>query len=400
MISRNRLAFLLLVPMPLLLASRYDALSVASRWALDFYKANISELQGQNICNFHPTCSQFSKQAIDRYGFVPGILMTADRLERCNPYAWDYCGSFYHGVTDGRMNDPVEAHLLFSSRKTGPAPTLHSPAIRLPQDSMLPNQLAFANYLFAQADYQRAIGEYQRFLFSDSSKSLQTYARFMLAEAFYQAGDYRQAERAFRDALSIQHYQLAWLGLARSLLAQNRLAAARHYASAITDSALGRQALVLQARSYAQQFDFAASARVLRTVSNDSLLALAAQLDGARLANRNRLIATLLSTAVPGLGQTYAGRAGDGFYTLLTVATAGITSWYYWQHHQQQDPNYLKFGLCAGLGIVFHLGNIYGANIAARDYNQLQQRRYLERIESLLRQSDSMPDYHRCCLGD
>ena len=36
------------------------------------------------ICNFTPTCSEYTKQAIDRYGLRKGIQLGFHRIRRCN----------------------------------------------------------------------------------------------------------------------------------------------------------------------------------------------------------------------------------------------------------------------------------------------------------------------------
>ncbi|MEK9165328.1 MAG: membrane protein insertion efficiency factor YidD [Patescibacteria group bacterium] len=36
-------------------------------------------------CRFYPTCSEFSYQAIEKYGIIKGGFMSAKRLLRCNP---------------------------------------------------------------------------------------------------------------------------------------------------------------------------------------------------------------------------------------------------------------------------------------------------------------------------
>ena len=38
------------------------------------------------VCRFWPTCSQYSYQAIDRYGAVRGIWLSLRRLSRCHPF--------------------------------------------------------------------------------------------------------------------------------------------------------------------------------------------------------------------------------------------------------------------------------------------------------------------------
>ena len=49
-----------------------------------FYQTFISSQDGDN-CPMRPSCSQFGFEALRRYGFFQGSLMTADRLVRDNP---------------------------------------------------------------------------------------------------------------------------------------------------------------------------------------------------------------------------------------------------------------------------------------------------------------------------
>lgn len=38
-------------------------------------------------CRFHPTCSDYAGQAIERFGVLKGGFMAARRLFRCNPWS-------------------------------------------------------------------------------------------------------------------------------------------------------------------------------------------------------------------------------------------------------------------------------------------------------------------------
>ena len=49
------------------------------------YKLFISPLLGQT-CRFSPSCSSYSMQAIERFGFFKGSYLTARRLMRCHPW--------------------------------------------------------------------------------------------------------------------------------------------------------------------------------------------------------------------------------------------------------------------------------------------------------------------------
>jgi len=35
-------------------------------------------------CNFSPSCSEYSRQAIEKYGLIKGILLAYQRIRRCN----------------------------------------------------------------------------------------------------------------------------------------------------------------------------------------------------------------------------------------------------------------------------------------------------------------------------
>lgn len=37
-------------------------------------------------CRFYPTCSQYSLQAIEKYGVLRGLLLSIWRILRCNPF--------------------------------------------------------------------------------------------------------------------------------------------------------------------------------------------------------------------------------------------------------------------------------------------------------------------------
>jgi len=38
-----------------------------------------------SACRFHPTCSEYTEEAVRKYGAGKGLLMGLKRLSRCNP---------------------------------------------------------------------------------------------------------------------------------------------------------------------------------------------------------------------------------------------------------------------------------------------------------------------------
>jgi putative component of membrane protein insertase Oxa1/YidC/SpoIIIJ protein YidD len=70
--------------------------------------------QGPPSCNFTVTCSHFLTRAVQKYGFVHGLLMGGDRLFRCNRG-----GRKFYRIDPGTghaIDYPVETYYIGTSR--------------------------------------------------------------------------------------------------------------------------------------------------------------------------------------------------------------------------------------------------------------------------------------------
>ena len=58
-------------------------------WLIEWYQKNISSwLESKNIhCKYYPTCSEYTKQAIQKYGAVRGTIKGIYRILKCNPFS-------------------------------------------------------------------------------------------------------------------------------------------------------------------------------------------------------------------------------------------------------------------------------------------------------------------------
>ena len=58
-------------------------------YLIDLYQKNISKiLEIKNIrCKFYPTCSEYTRQAIEKYGVIKGCMLGCVRILKCNPFS-------------------------------------------------------------------------------------------------------------------------------------------------------------------------------------------------------------------------------------------------------------------------------------------------------------------------
>lgn len=52
---------------------------------INFYQKAVSPLFGQH-CRYYPSCSQYAKEAIIRYGAIKGGWLAVKRIMRCNQF--------------------------------------------------------------------------------------------------------------------------------------------------------------------------------------------------------------------------------------------------------------------------------------------------------------------------
>lgn len=106
-------------------AAAEDTISFSSRLAsseirmvmtglIGLYQTYVSP-QGPPGCNFTLTCSHFMSEAVCRYGLFFGLLMTADRLERCVKVTPPYYP--IDPVTGRAVDYPVESYYWFTRRR-------------------------------------------------------------------------------------------------------------------------------------------------------------------------------------------------------------------------------------------------------------------------------------------
>jgi putative membrane protein insertion efficiency factor len=81
-----------------------NAFSRALSWPLiglvKLYRVTLSPWLGMN-CRFQPTCSEYTIEALKKYGIFKGAWLAAKRIVRCHPWG----GSGYDPVPDNPRDE-------------------------------------------------------------------------------------------------------------------------------------------------------------------------------------------------------------------------------------------------------------------------------------------------------
>ena len=67
---------------------RYIAVKILKIYqkTLSFDYGIFKVLYPHGFCRFHPTCSEYAIQSVEKYGFIKGGIKAAWRVLRCNPF--------------------------------------------------------------------------------------------------------------------------------------------------------------------------------------------------------------------------------------------------------------------------------------------------------------------------
>lgn len=227
------------------------------------------------------------------------------------------------------------------------------------------NRLKFANYLFCQQDYLRAVDEYEAYLlyetndtvlfkvgyayrmmgrFSDavvtqkrllSAGNLQNMKRIEIFGNYFIAGDYQ----SFRNMYSNEDLD--------EYVYQNRLNKLYYISYLIDDSSLPPE------DEFLSTFNPEEKPEMLKFYMRK-----------LNPGYKSPTTAALLSAAIPGMGKIYTEDYGDGITAFLVNGLLAYLTYDNFNNNRQ-----LRGWIFAGLTAFFYAGNVYGSAASAQIYN-------------------------------
>jgi len=241
------------------------------------------------------------------------------------------------------------------------------------------NIRSFAEYLFDDGQYLRAVGEYQRYLFATDSFPQNADSIFFkialcyrFSENYKKSIDYFQKIASGYQQSNLLDETYLEMGVCYSLtdnFEESNKILKSHFLSELSKDVdpRAKQLVVLnhiQKKEWNEAMEFSDDTNSL----SNQLSAFVEK--GQNLPQKNRFVSGLFSAVIPGSGKYYCNRPMDGFNSFVI---AGITGWQAYEGFDEDGLHSVKGWIFGVLGGIFYLGNIYGSVVAADIYNEEQE---------------------------
>lgn len=260
------------------------------------------------------------------------------------------------------------------------------------------DQFRFASRLYDIKEYYRAIGEFDRLLYFFPSTKHKPEALFLTGLSYYRAGRFPEAEKFLGSLSAYPDFAFKAAALsADALFRQGRYEASRAGYAALKDRFPEREPELLLSMSWADLMrkDFSGCLELYglilqkypsfeRKYDVEYLQKSVGKLKDFK--GLSPVLAASLSAVIPGAGQVYTKRPGDGLVAFGAVAILGAGSYLLWRYYGHKEAA-VVVTLAAGF---FYCGNIYSAWSSAKKYNVLYYRKSMDTLRN-----DYWSDYDR-----
>lgn len=250
------------------------------------------------------------------------------------------------------------------------------PMYQHPRDILL-----FADDLFQQGDYYRAITEYKRALFYFPTYEKKDLISYMIGKSYYMGGKYRAALNYLAPLTELENDSIRLdvknlVGLSY-LYRKDFVGAERVFKEIVKENnelpGLDNYFLLISMAQFNQK-NFAKSEESFREFlkkypdSRFKTLAEQGQKDSKlvkEFSPRSVWLATSLSVILPGAGQAYNREWSNAFVSFIFNATLGFLT-----VRGLLNDDYVSAGIFGSLFVTFYAGNIYQARRSTIKYNQ------------------------------
>lgn len=258
------------------------------------------------------------------------------------------------------------------------------------------NTYRFASHLFEEGEYLRAAIEYQRYIYSGPTMPTNADSVLYKIGLCYRMGGkppaainyFRKIQDEHPNSPLIEeaHYEIAF----SYLLSDQSQESMKYIGTQLRfihdeQQVLKMQKLVGLNYLTLQKWDIASALMdsLGERPDNDPLVISMAALAkrGQNLPHKNKVLAGLYSSVIPGAGKVYCGRSTDGLFSLLMI---GLTGWQAYEGFHKDGVRSVKGWVYGSIGGVLYLGNIYGSVVAAQIFNEEQEAKISLEVKVLI----------------
>lgn len=361
---------------------------------IDFYQNILSPIKGGNTCPMHPSCSQYSKILFQTQPIHEAYIGTLERVLRCGHELYLYPKR----KIEGRLkwyNPPIitlskeiesyselQAMQVFS--ETDPLPD----SVKI---TVLNNRSdeQFAEYLYSQKEYYRAITEYMRLHFNTTDSLKEDEYLRKIGLCYYYDSNYDGYEQfltdnrqSFNSNLLIKTEMELLLGKIYYYQQKYQKAISTfEWISIDNKHPLYNELQFCAGLSYVRLFQWENAIKYFDKVNpvsdrgNISKTLCDSLIKVHSLSTRQPWIAGTLSSVVPGAGYIYSDRTATG------VASFLVNGLLFWAGYDAVKNE--SYGLASALGFFgmgWYIGNINGSVKAANEYNFNARNDFLDKL--------------------
>ncbi len=251
----------------------------------------------------------------------------------------------------------------------------------------------FADFLFCEKDYLRAIDEYEKYLISVEDDSVQ----FKIALGFSYINDPANAIKIFKNIKNTSlFFEESKIEILKSLYLLNDFSSFYPFADSLIES----------------QFVYSNNAYKLKNISllltenklieKEKFLIPFTNEDKNTVSHffdlkkdppyKSELLAGVLSTIVPGLGKIYTNHVSDGITALVLTGIFSYLAYTNFEHHHTT-----RAWIFTAVGAGFYAGNIYGSVASAQIFNAKVNFSFNEHIKLFLQEKNYFTQHYDFC---
>ena len=255
------------------------------------------------------------------------------------------------------------------------------------------NILKFADYLFNEKDYQRAVIEYERYISLADQASEEILYKTGLC--YRNSGDTYKAIRYFQK-IEDQHpdtnlkpalyYQIAYCHIISGSYDES-IKYLDENINKLKNPDEVTKLQILKTLCYLKQKRWSSADKFLDSIhaNNDNFSYILQSLrksaqEGIAIKRKSPILAGTLSFLIPGLGKVYCNQYGDGIFSFMLINATGFLAY---DAFRENNIRSIKGWFFAGISAIFYAGNIYGSYISAKIYNNQMEMNILNNLPEL-----------------